>query len=85
LLLSMQRKQQLEEQKEQKEYEAQQKREMEKLKEEERARKKEEEKARRAAILEQFKLKKAIEEAEREVRRMQFISRTHKTFEKELY
>ncbi|KAK0179121.1 hypothetical protein PV327_007941 [Microctonus hyperodae] len=66
MLLSLQRRQQQEEIKERKETEAQARREREKMKEEERARKKEEDRQRRAAILEQHKLKKAIEEAERE-------------------
>ncbi|XP_043484313.1 patronin isoform X2 [Leptopilina heterotoma] len=66
MLLSLQRRQQQEELKERKETEAQARREQEKFKEEERARKKDEERQRRAAILEQYKLKKAIEEAERE-------------------
>ncbi|XP_057664944.1 patronin isoform X8 [Diorhabda carinulata] len=69
MLLSLQRRQQQEEAKARKEAEAQAKKEMEKLKEEEKARKKEEQAARRQAILEQYKLKKALEEAEREVRR----------------
>ncbi|XP_058802244.1 patronin isoform X4 [Phymastichus coffea] len=64
--LSLQRRLQQEELKERKEAEAQARKEEEKMKQEERERKKEEEKARRAAILEQYKLKKAIEEAERE-------------------
>lgn len=67
MLLSLQRRQQQEELKERKEAEAQARREQEKLKGEERERKKQEERQRRAAILEQYKLKKAIEEAEREV------------------
>ncbi|XP_063226734.1 patronin isoform X2 [Bacillus rossius redtenbacheri] len=66
MLLSLQRRQQQEEQKQLKEHEAQRRREMEKLKQEERERKKEEERLRRNAILEQYKLKKAMEEAERE-------------------
>ncbi|KAK2582392.1 hypothetical protein KPH14_004717 [Odynerus spinipes] len=66
MLLSLQRRQQQEEMKERKEAEAQARREQEKLKAEERARKKEEERQRRAAILEQYKVKKAIDEAERE-------------------
>ncbi|XP_070066480.1 patronin isoform X49 [Drosophila virilis] len=66
MLLSLQRRQQQEEAKARKEIEASQKREKEREKEEERARKKEEQVARRAAILEQHRLKKAIEEAERE-------------------
>ncbi|CAB0032888.1 unnamed protein product [Trichogramma brassicae] len=70
MLMSLQRRQQQEELKARKEAEAQRRRDEEKLKEEERARKKEEEKARRASILEQYKLKKAIEEAEREIRQM---------------
>lgn len=67
MLLSLQRRQQQEEMKQHKEQEAQHRRELEKLKQDERERKKEEERLRRAAILEQYKLKKAIEEAEREV------------------
>ncbi|XP_017760216.1 PREDICTED: patronin isoform X13 [Eufriesea mexicana] len=66
MLMSLQRRQQHEEMKERKEAEAQARREQEKLKAEEKARKKEEERQRRAAILEQHKVKKAIEEAERE-------------------
>lgn len=67
MLMSLQRRQRQEEMKERKEVEAQARREREKLKAEERARKKEEERQRRAAILEHHKVKKAIEEAEREV------------------
>ena len=67
MLLSLQRRQQQEEAKVRKEVESSQKREKEREKEEERARKKEGQVARRAAILEQYRLKKAIEEAEREV------------------
>lgn len=67
MLLSLQRRQQAEEAKARKEIEAMQRREKEREKEEERARKKEEQFARRQAILEAHKLKKAIEEAEREV------------------
>ncbi|KYM95331.1 Short spindle protein 4 [Cyphomyrmex costatus] len=66
MLMSLQRRQRQEEMKERKEIEAQARREKEKLKAEERARKKEEERQRRAAILEHHKVKKAIEEAERE-------------------
>ncbi|XP_016976470.1 patronin isoform X15 [Drosophila rhopaloa] len=66
MLLSLQRRQQQEEAKARKEIESSQKREKEREKEEERSRKKEEQMARRAAILEQHRLKKAIEEAERE-------------------
>ncbi|KAG5346370.1 PTRO protein, partial [Acromyrmex charruanus] len=66
MLMSLQRRQRQEEMKERKEIEAQARREQEKLKVEERARKKEEERQRRAAILEHHKVKKAIEEAERE-------------------
>ncbi|XP_023310472.1 patronin isoform X3 [Anoplophora glabripennis] len=66
MMLSLQRRQQQEELKARKEAEAQARKEMEKAKEEEKARKKEEQAARRQAILEQYKLKKAIEEAERE-------------------
>lgn len=68
MLLSLQRRQEQEEAKSRKEAEAHARREQEKFKEEEKARKKEEQVARRAAILEQYKMKKAIEEAEREVR-----------------
>jgi calmodulin-regulated spectrin-associated protein len=73
MLLSLQRRQQQEEMKQHKEQESQRRREMEKLKQEERERKKEEERLRRAAILEQYKLKKAIEEAEREVCELSLI------------
>ncbi|CAH1102596.1 unnamed protein product [Psylliodes chrysocephalus] len=66
MLLSLQRRQQQEEMKSRKDAEAQARREMEKQKEEEKVRKKEETAARRQAILEQYKLKKALEEAERE-------------------
>ncbi|KFB37761.1 hypothetical protein ZHAS_00005076 [Anopheles sinensis] len=66
MLLSLQRRQQAEEAKARKEIEAMQRREKEREKEDERARKKEEQFARRQAILEAHKLKKAIEEAERE-------------------
>ncbi|XP_026293230.1 patronin isoform X4 [Frankliniella occidentalis] len=66
MLLSLQRRQQQEEMKARKEMESQQRRESEKMKEEEKARKKEEERIRRQSILEQHKLKKALEEAERE-------------------
>ncbi|XP_055623010.1 patronin isoform X14 [Toxorhynchites rutilus septentrionalis] len=66
MLLSLQRRQQAEEAKARKEIESMQRREKEREKEEERARKKEEQFARRQAILEAHKLKKAIEEAERE-------------------
>ncbi|XP_070152384.1 patronin isoform X3 [Polyergus mexicanus] len=66
MLMSLQRRQRQEEMKERKEIEAQARREKEKVKAEERARKKEEERQRRAAILEHHKVKKAIEEAERE-------------------
>ncbi|KAJ8916210.1 hypothetical protein NQ315_016349 [Exocentrus adspersus] len=66
MMLSLQRRQQQEEAKARKEAEAQARKEMEKEKEEEKARKKEEQAARRQAILERYKLKKAIEEAERE-------------------
>lgn len=67
LLLSLQRRQQQEEIKNKKEIEAQKRKEKEKEKEEIKLRKKEEEKQRRAVILEQYRIKKAIEEAEREV------------------
>lgn len=64
MLLSLQRRQQQEETKARKEIDAMQRREREREKEDERIRKREEQAARRAAILEQHKLKKAIEEAE---------------------
>ncbi len=67
LLQSMRRKQQQEEIRQRKELEAQQRKEEERFKEEEKQRKKEEEKARRAIIFEQYKIKKAMEEAEKEV------------------
>ncbi|XP_019761343.2 patronin isoform X6 [Dendroctonus ponderosae] len=66
MMLSLQRRQQQEEARARKEAESQRRKEIEKEKEEEKARRKEEQVARRAAILEQYKLKKAIEEAERE-------------------
>ncbi|XP_071548392.1 LOW QUALITY PROTEIN: uncharacterized protein Patronin [Panulirus ornatus] len=68
MMLSMKRKQEQEEARLKKEMEAQEKREAEKLKEEEKQRKKEEEKARRQIILERYKIKKAMEEAEKEGR-----------------
>lgn len=74
LMLSLQRRQQQEEARARKEAEAQRRREIEKEKEEEKARRKEEQAARRAAILEQYKLKKAIEDAEREVSVTLFIN-----------
>lgn len=64
MLLSLQRRQQQEEAKARKEIEAMQRREKEREKEEERARKREEQAQRRAIILQQHKVKKAIEEAE---------------------
>lgn len=64
MLLSLQRRQQQEEAKARKEIEAMQRREKEREKQEERDRKREEQVARRAAILEQHKYKKAVEEAE---------------------
>lgn len=64
MLLSLQRRQQQEEAKARKEIEAMQRRDREREKEDERIRKREEQAARRATILEQHKLKKAIEEAE---------------------
>lgn len=67
LLLSMKRKQQLEDARQRKEMEALQRKDEERAKEEEKQRKKEEEKARRAIIYEQYKIKKAREEAEKEV------------------
>ncbi|KAL1491179.1 hypothetical protein ABEB36_011818 [Hypothenemus hampei] len=66
LMMSLQRRQQQEEAKARKEAESQRRKEIEKEKEEEKLRRKEEQAARRATILEQYKLKKAIEEAERE-------------------
>jgi len=66
MLLSLQRRQQQEEAKARKEIEAMQRREREQSKDEDKARKKEEQMARRAVILEQHRLKKAVEEAERE-------------------
>lgn len=66
MLLSLQRRQQQEEAKARKEIEVMQRRERDQEKDEERARKKEEQMSRRAQILEQHRLKKAVEEAERE-------------------
>lgn len=66
MLLSLQRRQQQEEAKVRKEIEAMQRREKDQVKDDEKARKKEEQMARRAVILEQHRIKKAVEEAERE-------------------
>ncbi|XP_073995220.1 calmodulin-regulated spectrin-associated protein patronin isoform X5 [Rhodnius prolixus] len=66
LMLSLQRRQAAEEARTLKEAEAARRRDQEKAREEEKLRKKEEEKRRRAVILEQYKIKKVIEEAERE-------------------
>ncbi|KAG8233031.1 hypothetical protein J437_LFUL012171 [Ladona fulva] len=66
LLLSLQRRERQEEEKRRKEVEALQRREDAKAREEERQRKREEERRRRAEILEKYRLKRAIEEAERE-------------------
>lgn len=68
LMQSMRRKQQQEELRQRKEQEALQRKEEERAKEEEKQRKKEDEKARRAIIFEQYKIKKAMEEAEKEGR-----------------
>lgn len=64
MLLSLQRRQQQEEAKARKEIELMRRREKEREKEDERSRKRDEQAARRAAILEQHRLKKAIEDAE---------------------
>lgn len=66
MLLSLQRRQQQEETKVRKEVEAMKRREREQEKEDEKVRKKEEQLTRRAQILEHHRLKKAVEEAERE-------------------
>lgn len=66
MLLSLQRRQQQEEAKARKEIEVMNRREKDQEKDEERARKKDEQMARRQQILEQHRLKKAVEEAERE-------------------
>ncbi|XP_071453571.1 patronin isoform X2 [Hetaerina americana] len=66
LLMSLQRRERQEEEKRRKEVEAMQRREDTKAREEERQRKREEERRRRAEILEKYRLKRAIEEAERE-------------------
>lgn len=66
MLLSLQRRQQQEEAKARKEIEVMHRREKDQMKDDERARKKEEQMSRRAQILEQHRLKKAVEEAERE-------------------
>ncbi len=67
LMQSLRRKQQQEEARQRKEQEAHQRKEEERAKEEEKQRKKEDEKARRQIIFEQYKIKKAMEEAEKEV------------------
>lgn len=84
LMQSMRRKQQQEELRQRKEQEALQRKEEERAKEEEKQRKKEDEKARRAIIFEQYKIKKAMEEAEKEVRHCHVIPRNFKNdnFEK---
>lgn len=64
MLMSLQRRQQQEEAKARKEIEIMQRREKEREKEDERCRKREEQAARRNNILEQHRLKKAIEDAE---------------------
>lgn len=66
MLLSLQRRQQQEEAKARKEIEAMQRRERDQEKDDEKARKKDEQMARRAQILEHHRIKKAVEEAERE-------------------
>lgn len=66
MLLSLQRRQQQEELKARKEIDSMQRREKDREKEEEKVRKREEQAARRQAILDAHKLKKTIEEAERE-------------------
>lgn len=66
MLLSLQRRQQQEEAKARKEIEVMQRREKDQMKDEEKNRKKDEQMTRRAQILEQHRLKKAVEEAERE-------------------
>ncbi len=66
MLMSLQRRQQQEEAKARKEIDLMQRREKEREKEDERVRKKEEMMIRRQQILEQHRLKKALEEAERE-------------------
>jgi flagellar biosynthesis GTPase FlhF len=66
MLLSLQRRQQQEEAKARKEIDVMQRREKDQMKDEEKARKKEEQMARRAQILEHHRIKKAVEEAERE-------------------
>ncbi|XP_046460063.1 patronin-like isoform X32 [Daphnia pulex] len=68
LMQSLRRKQQQEEARQRKEQDALQRKEEERSKEEEKQRKKEDEKARRAIIFEQYKIKKAMEEAEKEGR-----------------
>lgn len=66
MLLSLQRRQQQEEAKVRKEIDVMQRREKDQMKDEEKARKKDEQMARRAQILEHHRIKKAVEEAERE-------------------
>lgn len=84
LLQSMKRKQELEIARQQKEMEALQRKEEERAKEEEKQRKKEEEKARRAIIYEQYKIKKAREEAEKEVTRLFSTRQPAKTYSCEI-
>jgi calmodulin-regulated spectrin-associated protein len=80
LMQSLRRKQQQEEARQRKEQEALQRKEEERAKEEEKQRKKEDEKARRAIIFEQYKIKKAMEEAEKEVRHSRAISISERDF-----
>lgn len=73
LLASLRRRQQQEENKARMEHVSAIAKEREQTREEKVAMKREEDKARRASILNQYKLKKAIDEAEREVRRIVFV------------
>ncbi|XP_064106006.1 uncharacterized protein LOC135215372 isoform X4 [Macrobrachium nipponense] len=68
MMMSMKRKEEQEAARRKKEMEALAKREAEKEREDEKLRKKEEERARRELILERYKIKKAMEEAEKEGR-----------------
>jgi hypothetical protein len=73
LLASLRRRQQQEENKARMEHVSAIAKEREQTREERVAMKREEDKARRASILNQYKLKKAIDEAEREVRSLDFL------------
>ena len=81
LMASLRRQQKIEEARERKEAEAQARKELELRKEEERLKRKEDQALKRAQILEQHKLKKAMEDDEKEV---SFSNLRHNYFKKGL-